>query len=139
RSRIIMKNSQWQEISSANRCQAWLRSGEVGEGGGLAYKGGDGFDEASDGEGVADAAGSANQTKHAAFARELNGDSNKRGKAGAVNLRSAVERDDDLAHSFLGDRLQRRVKLFARFANGEPAMHLENGNCAGFANLNLHG
>src|SRR2546429_7722279 len=49
-------------------------SGKVGEGGGFGVEGRDGFDEARDGEGVADAAGSADQAEHAAFTRKLDGD-----------------------------------------------------------------
>src|ERR1700757_198755 len=112
---------------------------EVGEGGGFGVEGGDGFDEARDGEGVANAAGSADQAEHAAFARELDGDAHERGEAGAINLRRAVEPDDDFAHALLHNGLQGAVKLLAGFADSEPAMHFENGRGAGFANLNLHG
>jgi hypothetical protein len=44
------------------------RLGEIGEGGGFGFEGGDGFYEAGDGEGVADAAGAADEAKDAAFA-----------------------------------------------------------------------
>src|SRR6266403_2052633 len=45
-----------------------LEQSEVGEGCGFGFEGGDGFDEAGDGEGVAHAAGTADQAEHAAFA-----------------------------------------------------------------------
>src|SRR5205085_8472919 len=106
---------------------------------GFGVEGGDGFDQARDGEGVADAAGSANQAQDAAVARELNGNTHEGREAGAVNLRRAIQRYDDFARALLHDRLQRAVELFAGFANGEASMHFENGDLAGFANLNLHG
>src|SRR5690348_533958 len=115
------------------------KSRKVGEGGGFGVEGGDGLDEAGDGEGVADAAGPADQAEHAAFARELDGDANERGEAGAVNLRSAVKPDEHFARALFHDGLQGGVKLLAGFSDGEPAVHIENGHRAGFANLNLHG
>ena len=48
--------------------EATFDLGEIGEGGGFGFEGGDGFYEAGDGEGVADAAGAADQAKDAAFA-----------------------------------------------------------------------
>src|SRR5947209_4925194 len=106
------------------------KSYKVGEGGGFGFEGGDGFDEAGDGEGVADAPRAADQAQHAAFARELDGDSNERGKARTIDLRRAVEADDDLANALLDDRLQGAVELFAGFADGEPAMYFEDRNSA---------
>src|SRR5215472_3975883 len=124
---------------SKSVCCMKMTSCEVGEGGGFGVEGRDSFDEASDGEGVTDAAGSADQPEHAAFARELNRDANECRKAGAVNLRSAVEPDDDFARALFHDGLQCTVELFARFADGETAVHFENGGGAGLANFNLHG
>jgi len=69
-----------------------LEQSEVGEGGGFGFECGDGFDEAGDGEGVADAAGTADQAEHAAFAGELDGDAHERGDAGAVDLRMPLRR-----------------------------------------------
>src|SRR6202047_5654644 len=72
-----------------------LEESEVGEGGGFGFEGGDGFDEAGDGEGVADATLAADQAEHAAFAGELDGDAHQRGDAGAVDLRDTVQEDDN--------------------------------------------
>jgi hypothetical protein len=113
-------------------------SGEISEGGGFGFERGDGFDEACDGKGVADAAGAADQTEHAAFAGELNGDANKGGNAGAVNLRDAVEKHDDFARASLNHRIERVVELFARLADGEAAVNLEDGHPGGLANVDLH-
>src|SRR5689334_24961734 len=103
--------------SLAHRSMRVFSSGtglKVGEGGGFGVESGDGFDEAGDGEGVADATGAADQAEHAAIARELNRDANKRGEAGTVNLRRAIEPDDDFARALLGDGLQGGVELLAR-------------------------
>ena len=80
---------------------------EVGEGGGFGFEGGDGFDEAGDGEGVADAARAADEAQDAAFTGELDGDAHERGDAGAVDLDDAVEDDDDFFARRLNDGLQR--------------------------------
>lgn len=66
---------------------------EIGEGGGFGFEGGDGFDEAGDGEGVADAALAADEAQDAAFAGELDGDAYQGGDARAVNLWDAVQDD----------------------------------------------
>ena len=113
--------------------------GKVGEGGGFGVEGRDGFDQARDGEGVADASWTANQAQVTAFPRELDGDANQRREAGAVDLRSPVEDDDDVARTPLYGGLQGAVKLFGGLADGEPAVNLENGNCTGFANVDFHG
>ena len=66
---------------------------EIGEGGGFGFEGGDGFDEASDGEGVANAAGTADEAENSAFACELDGDAYQGGDARAVDLWDAVQDD----------------------------------------------
>ena len=101
------------------------QSGELA-GGGERVEGRDGFDQARDGESVADAAGLADEMKRAAFARERNRNAYQRGDAGAVDLRDAVQIDDDLATGFVEDGLQRRGELIAGFADGEAAMHVKN-------------
>ena len=112
---------------------------EVGEGGGFGVKGRNGFDEARNGEGVAHTAGPTNQTQVPAFARELDGNAHQRGKPGAVNLRRAVEGDDDVARALLYDGLQGGIELLARLADREPSMHFEDGNSAGLSNVDFHG
>ena len=74
--------------------EGYLCLSEVLEGGGFGFEGGDGFDEAGDGEGVADAALAADQAQDAAFTGQLDGDAHQGGDAGAVNLRDAVQDDD---------------------------------------------
>jgi len=116
-----------------------LTLGEVGEGGGFGFEGGDGFEKAGDGEGIVDTAGSADQPQRAPFARKLNGNANQCGKAGAVNLRSAIEDDDNLVRTRLYEGLQDVVEMFAGFADGQPAMNVHNGDSAGFAGVDLCG
>jgi len=116
-----------------------MPSRKVGEGGGFGFEGGNGFDEAGDGEGVADAAGAANETEDTTFACELNGDAHERGNAGAVNLDDAVEDDDDFFGAGLNYGLQGVVELVGRFADSEPAVNVEDGHSAGLADVDLHG
>ena len=111
---------------------------KVREGGGFGFEGGDGLDEAGDGEGVADAAGAADQAQHAAFTGELNRDAHQRRDARAVNLGDAVQVDDDFFGAFLDDGLKRRVELVAGLSDGEAAMDFENGHSGGLMDVNLH-
>ena len=46
---------------------------EAGGGGGFGLEGGDGFDETSDGKGIADTAGTADEMESATMAREGDG------------------------------------------------------------------
>ena len=112
---------------------------EIRERGGFGFERGDGFDEASDGEGVADAARAADQPEHAAIARQLDGDAHERGDAGAVDLRDAVQHDDDLAGAILDDRIESIVELIGGLADGEPAVDFENRHTTGLADVDLHG
>src|SRR6266478_5749607 len=102
------------------------RSGEVREGGGFGFERGDGFDEARNGEGVADAARAADQTQHAAFSGELNRDAHQRRNAGAVDLGDAIQDDYDFLRSLLDDGLKGRVELVAGLPDGEATMDFEN-------------
>src|SRR5882762_7669858 len=113
---------------TATKRHPW--SGEVCEGGGFGFERGDGFDEAGDGEGVADAARAADQAQHAAFPGELNRDSHQRGDAGAVDLGNAIQDDDDFLRALLDDGLKSRVELIAGLSDGEAAMDFENGRTA---------
>jgi hypothetical protein len=101
--------------------------------------GGDGFDEASDGEGVADAAGFADETQDAALAAKGDGDADERRDAGAVNLWDAVEDDDDFACAALQDGLQRHGELFAGIADSEAAVHVKDVDACVFANVDFDG
>jgi len=114
-------------------------SGKIGQGVGLGLEGGDGFDEASDGEGVADAARTTDETQDAAFAGKLDGNAHERGDAGAVNLRDAVQHNDDFVGAGVDHGVERVVKLLAGFTDGEAAVNFENGHGTGMANVDLHG
>jgi hypothetical protein len=117
----------------------WLEQSEVGESRGFGFEGGDGFDEAGDGEGVADAAGAADQAEHAAFAGELDGDANERGDAGAVDLRDAVQEDNNFLRAPFDHGFESVVELFGGLADGEPATDIEYRHPAGLADVDFHG
>ena len=110
----------------ANGKDATLNQLEVSKGGGFGFEGGDGLDEAGDGEGVADAAVAADQAEHAAFAGELDGDAHQRGDAGAIDLRNAVQDDDNFLCAALNHGLESVVELFGRLADSEAAVNFEN-------------
>src|SRR5260370_1652549 len=114
-------------------------SSEVLQSGGFGFEGGDGFDEAGNRKGIADAAVGADEAEDATFAGELDGDAHKRGDAGAVNLRNAIEDDDNFLCAALNHGLEGVVELIGRLANGQPAVNFEHGNSCGFANVDLHG
>jgi len=113
-----------------------LREARRGSGVGVVRR--DGFDQASDGEGVADASGAANEMNRAAFPRELNGDAHQGGDAGAVDLWNAVEIDDYFTAAALHDGLERFVKLLGGFADGEPSVDFQQINAVLLPNGNLH-
>jgi hypothetical protein len=114
-------------------------SDEAGSGGRIRFEGWDGFDEARHSEGIADAAIAADQMQRATFAGELNRAANERGNAGAVDLRDAVEVDNDLATAALNDGLKDLGKLFAWLADGEAAVDFERVNAIFFADSDFHG
>src|SRR6266566_3884257 len=99
----------------------------------------DGFDEAGDGEGVADAAGAADQTEHTAFAGELDGDAHERGDPGTVNLWDAVQDSDNFLRATLDHRFERVVELLGRLTDSEAAVNFQYGHSAGFAHVDFHG
>src|SRR6266481_4029782 len=117
----------------------WLEQSEVGESRGFGFEGGDGFDEAGDGEGVADTAGAADQAEHAAFAGELDGDAHQRGDAGAVDLRDAVQEDNNFLRAPFDHGFESVVELFGGLADGEPVMYVEYRHPAGLADVDFHG
>src|SRR5712664_4112645 len=112
---------------------------EIREGGGFGFEGGDGFDEACDGEGVADAALAADQAEHAAFAGELDGDAHERGDAGAVDLRDTVQDDDHSPGAAFDDVVEGVVELFGRLVDVEVAVNVDHRDSAGLADIDFHG
>ena len=114
-------------------------SDEAGEGGGFGVEGRDSFDEARHGEGIADAAGAANQVKSALVACQLDRNAYESGDAGTVDLRNAVEFDDDLASAFLDEGIEGLLKLLTGLADGDAAADIENGHSGRIADANLHG
>ena len=112
---------------------------KIGEGGGFGFEGGDGFDEAGDGEGVADAAVAANQAEGAAFAGELDGDAHQGGDAGTVDLRDAVEDDDDILGAGFDDGFESVVELLGGLTDGEAAVNFKYRHSAGLADVDFHG
>ena len=108
-------------------------SSEAGGGSRFGVERRDGFDEAGHGEGVAHAAGLANQVKPATLSSERNGQLHKGRNAGAVNLRDVVEIHDHLLGAFLQKLLGEVVEVLTRVANGEAAMNLKVVDAAGFA------
>jgi hypothetical protein len=113
--------------------------GKVCQRGGLGFKCGNGLDEAGDGEGIADAAGAADEAENAAFSRELDGNAHQGGDAGAVNLRDAVQNDDNFPGAGFDDGFESIVKLLGGFADGEAAVDFEHRHRAGFADVDFHG
>jgi len=108
-------------------------------GGGERVEGGDGFDKAGDGEGVADAAGLTDEVQSPVFAAEGNGHADERGDAGAVNLGDTVEVDDDLAGAVLKNGAQGSGELIARVPDGETAVEVKNVYAVLFANVDFNG
>jgi len=105
-------------------------SGEVLKGGGFGFEGGDGFDETSNREGVADATRAADQAEHTAFTGQLDGNANECGDARTVDLDNAVQNDDDFLHARIGNGLQGAVELIGGFADREAAVNVENRDSA---------
>lgn len=105
---------------------------EAGLGLGFVVEGGDGFDEARDGEGVADAASATDKMKRAALLGERDGELDEDGDAGAVNLRDVVEVDDEFSRALLHELLNEIVEMLAGLADGEAAIDLDEMNARGF-------
>lgn len=106
---------------------------EAGGGGAFGFESGDGFDQARDREGVADAAGATNEMKAAAFARQRNGKFNEGGDARAVDLRDIVEIDNHLARTLIEEILGELAQVFAGLTDGKTAVDVKVVNAAGFA------
>jgi hypothetical protein len=114
-------------------------SNEAGQGGGFGVEGGDGFDEAGDGEGIADAALAADKVKGSGFAGEADGNAHEGRDSGAVDLRNVIEGDDDFAGAPLNSGLQSVMELLGGLANSEAPVNIEKENAARFADVNFHG
>ena len=103
------------------------------------FERGDGFDEAGDGEGVADASRFAHEVESSTFAGQGNGDADQGRDAGTVNLRDAVEVNDNFAAGFVHDGHQRVRELVAGFADGQTAMDVEDVDAVFMANVDFDG
>jgi hypothetical protein len=103
------------------------------------FEGGDGFDESSDGESVADTAWFTNEVENPTFAGQGDGDAHQGRDAGAVNLRDAIEVHDNFASGFVHDGHQRVGELVAGFADGQTAVDIEDVDPVFVANVNFDG
>jgi len=112
---------------------------ERGLGGGFGFVGGDGFDEASDGEGIADTALSGDEMERAVEAGEGDGNFDKDGDAGAVDLRDVGEIDDELAGALIHELLDEVVEMLAGLTDGEASMHFDEVDASGFADGDFQG
>jgi hypothetical protein len=110
---------------------------EAGEGGGFGVEGGDSFDKAGNGEGIADAAMAADEVEPAAFASERDGDADERRDTGTIDLGDAVEVDDDLARALFHHRVSLVIEMIAGVADGEAAVDSDKMDAAGFADGNF--
>src|ERR1700722_20255957 len=107
-----------------------LASAPLAEFGGFGQgvEGGNGFDEPGNGEGVEYAAGFTDEMEHASFAAEGNRHADERRDARAVNLRYAVQIDDDFACSLMENRSECGRELVARIANGQATVEVKNAD-----------
>jgi hypothetical protein len=85
-----------------------------------------------------DAAVAADEMQRAFFTGQPDGDAHERGDAGAVDLRDAIEIDDDFVCAASDDRLQGAGELVARLADGETTVDFEHIDAAGLADADLH-
>src|ERR1700737_4462197 len=111
--------------------------GETGESGGFGVKSRNGFDQAGNGEGVADAALSANQVKRATLPGERDGNTHQRRNPGTINLWNSVQVDDDVARAFLHHGHRLIIQVIARIANGKPAVNRDKIDAVGFTDGNF--
>ena len=121
--------------SDASGPSLLVELGSLGEG----IEGGDGFDEAGDGEGIEDAAGQTNQMKRAAVAAQRDGYADQRGNAGTVDLRDAVEIDDDFADAAFHDGSESGGELVAGIADGETTVDVKHYNVAFAVHVDFDG
>lgn len=102
-------------------------------------EGGNGFDQASDSERVVDATGFTDNVQDSILAGQGNRGAHQDRDAGTVDLRHAIEVDNDLAGAFFERRSQSRAELVAGFADGQPAVNLKNGDARFFACVDFNG
>src|SRR6202035_5936679 len=95
-------------------------------GGSFGIKSRDGFHEARHGKSVAHAAGAGDEAKRPAFAGQLDGNSNERRNARAINLRHAIEVNYDLTRASLDSFFEGVVQLLTGVANSQAAAHFDN-------------
>jgi len=112
---------------------------KIGQGGGFGFEGWDGFDEAGDREGIADAAGTTDEAENAAFAGEFDRNAHQRGDAGAIDLWDAVQDDDNFLCAAFDDRFESVVKLLGGLADGKPTVDFEHRHPSGCADVDFHG
>jgi len=79
----------------------------IREGGGFGFEGGDGFDEAGDGESVADTTGAADQAQERRFTGKLNGDAHQSVEIPELSIWGMpLQDDDDFFRVLLDDGLK---------------------------------
>ena len=101
------------------------------------FEGGDGFDEAGDGEGVTDTALTADEVQATTLTSEGNGKLDESRNTGAIDLRNVVQVDDEFSRAALHEILGELGQMFAGFANGETAMDLEVMDAGSLAGRNF--
>jgi len=98
---------------------------EAGGSRGFVLEGGDRFDQARDGEGIADTALAADEVQSAALAGERNGKLHKSGNSGAIDLGNVMQVDDQLSRATLHQILSELRQMFAGLADREASVDLK--------------
>lgn len=106
---------------------------------GFGFEGGDGVDEARDGEGIADTAGTADEMQGAFFAGHADGNANEGGDTGAIDLRDAVQDDHNFVNAAPNDGVEGLMQLLGGFADGQAPVHVDDRNIALVADADFHG
>ena len=75
--------------------------------------------------------------QRAAFASEGDGNAHEHGDAGTVNLRDAIQTDNDLAGALLEEILDVIVEMIAGITDGEAALDVNEVYAAGLTDRNL--
>ena len=95
--------------------------------------GGDGFDQACDGEGVADASFAADQMQPASLARKRDRELYQCRDTRTIDLWDFVQIDDDPARALGNEILHEGAKVFAGIADGQTTMDVDIVDTVGFA------
>ena len=123
--------------------EAWRGEGrgqeKAARGGGFVVEGGDGFEEAGDGEGFADAAFAADQAEGAGFAAEEGHVADEGGQARAVDLFDGAEVDDDFQGAAGFEFFEGGVEFIAGGADDEAAGDADDVDAIFFLDGNVHG